>query len=77
MRHFKGDIISLYYFMSISFFFTTISPKRRKALKANRKIDLNSNFVYKFCIEVFIPLIMFAKMGPVTGNLESLQGAEW
>lgn len=28
-------------------------------------------------IEVFIPLIMFAKIGPVTGYLESLQGAEW
>lgn len=59
------------------FVFTTISPKRRKALQINRKIDLISHFLYKFCIEVFVSLIMFAKIGPVTGNLESLQGAEW
>lgn len=28
------------------------------------------------CTEVFIPLIMFAKMGPGTGNLESFLDAD-
>lgn len=47
--------------------------------KLTEKSTWVAYFSYKFCIKVFIPLIVFAKIGPVTGtsNLESLQGAKY
>lgn len=54
----------------------TISPNRKKALKANKKMDFRSVLVDKFFTERYIDFNMFAKIGPVIGNLESLLGAE-
>lgn len=75
-KHFISSIISLNYFTVISFGLYTISPQRKKALKANKIVFWKYSIEQFFFTKKSIDFNIFAKIGPVIGNLESLLGAD-